>query len=419
MEIEKIYQIYRENSIILTDTRKIQPKGIFFALKGNNFNGNKFAQEAINKGASFAIVDEEIFPKNKKIILVDNTLKTLQELATHHRRKLSIPFIGITGSNGKTTSKELINNVLNSKFKSYATEGNLNNHIGVPLSILKVHEKKHEIAIIEMGANHEKEIDFLCQMAMPTHGIITNIGSAHLEGFKNLQGVINAKSELYQYIQKNNGTIFVNAQDKLLMELSKNIKKITYGNHGDCKGNILKNTPFINIKFNTVEIASNLIGEYQFNNIMLAICVGQRFGVLDIDIKNSIQKYKPKNNRSEIIKTDKNILILDAYNANPSSMKEMITSFAKQEYSNKLCILGDMLELGKYTEEKHIDIIKLVEKLKLEVILIGEEFYNVSKKSFRNREDFETFLKSQPIKKKTILLKGSRGLQLEKLTKYL
>ena len=418
MEISELYKIYKSKSSICTDTRKIKKGGLFFALKGENFNGNLFAAKAISDGCSFAIIDEKKIAKNDKFILVKNVLEALQNLARHHRKQLSIPIIGITGTNGKTTSKELIHAVLKSELNSYATKGNLNNHIGVPLSILEI-TKEHEIAIIEMGANHEKEIEFLCEIAKPTHGVITNIGSAHLEGFKDHQGVINAKNELFNFIKKNNGVLFVNDDDNLLLNLSEKIERITYGNNGFCKGFITKNTPFLNIKVSNTEINSQLIGEYQFSNIMLAVCIGNKFNIKDSNIKKAIQNYTPKNNRSEILKTKDNLLILDAYNANPSSMKAMITSFSKQDYTNKLCILGDMLELGEYTIKEHSAILDLIDILNLEIILIGKEFSKISKEAFKDRNAFEIFLKSNPIKNKTILLKGSRGIGLEKLQNLL
>ena len=414
MEISELYKIYKSKSSICTDTRKIKKGGLFFALKGENFNGNLFAAKAISDGCSFAIIDEKKIATNDKFILVKNVLETLQNLARHHRKQLSIPIIGITGTNGKTTSKELIHAVLKSELNSYATKGNLNNHIGVPLSILEI-TKEHEIAIIEMGANHEKEIEFLCDIAKPTHGVITNIGSAHLEGFKNHQGVINAKNELFNFIKKNNGLLFVNDDDNLLLNLSEKIERITYGNNGFCKGFITKNTAYLSIKFSHTEINSQLIGEYQFSNIMLAVCIGNKFNIKDLNIQKAIENYTPKNNRSEILKTKDNLLILDAYNANPSSMKAMITSFSKQDYTNKLCILGDMLELGEYTIKEHSAILDLIDTLNLEIILIGKEFSKISKEAFKDRNAFEIFLKSNPIKNKTILLKGSRGIELEKL----
>ena len=414
MNIKHLYNIYKENPIICTDTRKIKKGSIFFALKGQKFNGNLFANKAIKEGCSYAIIDEKSNTKNKQFIHVKNSLKTLQELARYHRKKLSIPIIGITGTNGKTTSKELIHTVLKTKLNCYATKGNLNNHIGVPLSILEINHK-HEIAIIEMGANHEKEIDFLCNIALPTHGTITNIGSAHLEGFKNIQGVIKTKSELYNYIKQNNGILFINNDDQLLISLSKNIKSIFYGINSELDISIKDNTPFLKLKWKNNIIESKLIGEYQFYNISLAICIGNYFNVSEKNIKLAIESYIPKNNRSEIQKTNNNTIILDAYNANPSSMKSMLYSFAKQKYNNKMCILGDMLELGKQTEKEHKSIIKLTKDLSLNCFFIGREFADISKNGFKNKKEFKSFLIKNPIKNKTILIKGSRGIGLEEL----
>ena len=418
MNIKNLYSIFKENSTICTDSRKIKEKSIFFALKGENFNGNEYALKAINDGCSYAIIDEQDFNTHQNTILVKDVLTTLQELAKYHREQLSIPMIGITGTNGKTTSKELINTVLNSEKNCYATKGNLNNHIGVPLSILEIN-KKHEIAIIEMGANHQKEIEFLCNIAQPTHGVITNIGSAHLEGFGNLQGVINTKNELYQFIAKTNGHLFVNSADDLLLKLSDSISKTTYGETGDIKGEIKSNTPFLTLRYQTYPINSQLIGNFQFSNIMLAICIGDYFDISTDNIKKSIESYTPTNNRSQIIETKNNILILDAYNANPSSMKAMLLSFSEQKHTNKLCVLGDMLELGKESEKEHQAIITLCKKLNLNCYYIGEEFKKVNQKAFENREAFEKELEQKMISGKTILLKGSRGIGLEKLAQYL
>ena len=418
MQIQKLYQFFLKHPIICTDSRKITKGSIFFSLKGKNFNGNKFAEKAIKDGCSFAVVDEKEFATNDKFILVDDVLDTLQNLAKHHRTLLNIPIIGITGTNGKTTSKELINAVLSSEKCCYATKGNFNNHIGVPLSILEI-TSSHEIAIIEMGANHIGEIAFLCNISQPIFGVITNIGKAHLEGFGSFESVIKAKSELYNYIQKNNGNVFVNNEAELLIELADNIRKTTYGKNGDYKGSIASNTPFVSVQFGENSIISNLIGDYQFYNIMLAISVGKYFEITDKNIKKAIESYTPKNNRSEIIKTKSNTIILDAYNANPSSMTAMLHSFAKQNYENKLCILGDMLEMGNTSLQEHKAIIDLANELKLECIFIGTEFAKVHKQVYNSTDKFSEFLKEKPIKNKTILLKGSRGITLEKLVKLL
>ena len=418
MQIQKLYQFFLKHPIICTDSRKIVKDSIFFSLKGKNFNGNKFAEKAIKDGCSFAVVDEKEFATNDKFILVDDVLGTLQNLAKHHRTLLNIPIIGITGTNGKTTSKELINAVLSSEKCCYATKGNFNNHIGVPLSILEI-TSSHEIAIIEMGANHIGEIAFLCNISQPIFGVITNIGKAHLEGFGSFESVIKAKSELYNYIQKNNGNVFVNNEAELLIELADNIRKTTYGKNGDYKGSIASNIPFVSVQFGENSIISNLIGDYQFYNIMLAISVGKYFEITDKNIKKAIESYTPKNNRSEIIKTKSNTIILDAYNANPSSMTAMLHSFAKQNYENKLCILGDMLEMGNTSLQEHKAIIDLANELKLECIFIGTEFAQVHKQVYNSADKFSEFLKEKPIKNKTILLKGSRGITLEKLVELL
>jgi UDP-N-acetylmuramoyl-tripeptide--D-alanyl-D-alanine ligase len=418
MDIKEIYALFQQQSTICTDSRKITNGAIFISLKGDNFNGNKYALKAISEGCSYAIVDEKEYDIHPNTILVKDALKTLQDLATYHRNQLNIPLIGITGTNGKTTSKELINAVLSSELNCYATKENLNNNIGVPLSILKIN-KKHRIAIIEMGANHQKEIEFLCNIAQPTYGVITNIGSAHLEGFGNLQGIIDTKKELYTYINHNKGHLFVNSDDKLLVSLSNGISQITYGKIGDITGLITDTTPLLSIKYHGEIINSNLIGDFQFSNILLAICIGNYFKVSNQNIKRSIENYIPTNNRSQLVKTKKNTLILDAYNANPSSMKAMLSSFANQQYNNKLCILGDMLELGGESNKEHLDIIKLTNQLELDCIFVGEIFHSLTKNSFKNKQELVKHIQGNNIHKRTILLKGSRGIGLEQLIKNL
>jgi len=418
MQIQKLYTLFLLSPKICTDSREIKQGSVFFALKGENFNGNKFAEKAVKNGCVFAVVDEKEFALNDKFILVEDVLQCLQELAKYHREQLRIPVIAITGTNGKTTSKELISAVLSKELNVAATKGNLNNHIGVPLTLLSI-KQEDEIAIIEMGANHEGEIAFLCDIAQPNFGVITNIGKAHLEGFGSFEGVIRAKSELYNYIQKNVGTLFVNSEAELLLELANNISKTTYGKNGDCKGDISENTPFISMIFQDKEIQSKLIGDYQFYNIMLAVCIGKHFGVSINNIKPAIENYTPTNNRSQIIKTKNNTLILDAYNANPSSMSAMLYSFSKQNYQNKLCILGDMLEMGKSSLEEHQAIINLAEELKLECIFIGKEFSKVNENAYTNTDEFSKYLEKNSINNNTILLKGSRGIALEKLVDLL
>ena len=418
MLTSEIYKIYLEHPNICTDTRKIIDKGMFFALKGNNFNGNTFALESIKQGCSFAVVDDKDLINNSNLILVENVLETLQDLARHHRNQLDIPVIGITGTNGKTTSKELINTVLNSSISCYATKGNLNNHIGVALSILKI-KLTHQLAVIEMGANHNKEIEFLCNIAKPTHGVITNIGKAHLKGFKNFEGIIKTNRFIYKFIKKNNGILFVNSDDELLTKLSKGIKKELYGTKSDFNLTIENTDPFVNINWDNNLITSNLIGDYQFYNLALTICIGEHFKISKRNIKKQIEAYRPRNNRSEIIQTTSNLIIMDAYNANPSSMSAMIKSFAKNNYKSKLVILGDMLELGKYATSEHNIILKLCQKLKLDHILVGEEFRKINNKSYKNKNDLIKFLMKKPLYNKTILLKGSRSIGLEELVSSL
>ena len=418
MDIKEIYALFQQHSTICTDSRKISNGAMFISLKGENFNGNKYALKAIQDGCSYAIIDEKEYDTHQNTILVNNALKTLQDLATYHRSQLNIPIIGITGTNGKTTSKELINAVLSSELSCYATKGNLNNHIGVPLSVLEIN-KKHTIAIIEMGANHQKEIEFLCNIAQPTYGVITNIGSAHLEGFGNLQGVIDTKNELYEFINHNKGHLFVNAEDELLLNISNGISQITYGKSGEITGLITDITPLLSLKYNNEIINSHLIGDFQFSNIMLAICIGKYFNVSTQNIKRSIENYIPTNNRSQLVKTKTNTLILDAYNANPSSMKAMLNSFANQQYKNKLCILGDMLELGRESEKEHLDIIKLTNQLDLDCIFVGEIFNSLTENGFKTRNELAKNIQENNIHKKTILLKGSRGIGLELLIEHL
>ena len=418
MEVKEIYTLFQQHSTICTDSRKITHDAIFISLRGENFNGNKYALKAIQDGCSYAIVDEKKYDVHQNTILVNNSLKTLQDLANYHRNYLNIPLIGITGTNGKTTSKELINIVLSSELRCYATKGNLNNHIGVPLSLLEINEK-HEIAVIEMGANHQTEIEFLCNIAQPTYGAITNIGSAHLEGFGNLQAVIDTKKELYEFIKHNKGHLFINAEDKLLLSLSSGIMQTTYGKSGNITGVITDITPLLSIKYNNEIINSHLIGDFQFSNILLAICIGNYFNVSNKNIKKSIENYIPKNNRSQLFKTKKNTLILDAYNANPSSMKAMLNSFANQQYKNKICILGDMLELGVRAEKEHQEIITLTNKLELDCLFVGEIFNSLTENGFKNKTEIIKYLKGKNIHEKTILLKGSRGIGLEQLIENL
>ncbi|MBL6874479.1 MAG: UDP-N-acetylmuramoyl-tripeptide--D-alanyl-D-alanine ligase [Flavobacteriales bacterium] len=419
MKISDLYKIFNNHPNVTTDTRNIKENSIFFALKGDNFNGNKFARKAIKDGCHYAIIDQSEFQLNEKYILVDDVLKCLQNLATYHRDQIMIPVIGITGTNGKTTSKELIYSCLSTELNTLATDGNYNNHIGVPLTLLRAN-KEHDIAIIEMGANHENEITYLCEIAKPNYGIITNIGKAHLEGFKNIEGVKKTKKELYDYIKTNKGKIFINNEDTILKEISKDIKIISYGLNGEINGRIKESSIFTNVEFNSQIIETKLIGTYQFYNIMLSIAVSTHFGIKLKNISKALSSYKPSNNRSQVIKTKFNTIILDAYNANPSSMYEMINSFSKIQNKNKICILGDMAELGEYSKKEHLNLIHLLENLKINCLFVGNEFSKLNiTGSFFDVENLINYLKKKQIKDSTILVKGSRSIKLEKVIKVL
>jgi len=420
MTISELYKIYKEFPIICTDSRNIKQNSIFFALKGENFNGNKFAQQSINEGCKYAIIDEKEYHDNN-CILVHDVKSTLQKLAEFHRNQINIPVIGITGTNGKTTTKELVNAVLSSEYKCYSTKGNLNNQIGLPLSILEIN-KTHEIAIIEMGASEIGEIKNLCRIAKPTSGLITNIGKAHLEGFGSFEGVIKTKTELSHFLKENNGTQFVNQDDNLLIKKSDEESRITYGkeSNSDFIAKLTSSFPFISVKIKNTEINSNLVGEFQYDNIVAASCIGNFYNISYSNMKKSIEEYIPKNNRTELIETEDNNIILDAYNANPSSMESMIESFIKLDKPNKICILGEMRELGAYSEEEHQKIINRMISSEIESIFVGEEFLNLTNKNaYLRTSELINNITRYNLKNKTILIKGSRGIKLENLVKYL
>jgi UDP-N-acetylmuramoyl-tripeptide--D-alanyl-D-alanine ligase len=423
MKIDTLYEIFKTHSTICIDTRKVNNNCLFFALKGDKFNGNKFAKEAIEKGASFAIIDEEKFKTSDQFILVENVLQTLQELANYHRKRLDIPYIGITGTNGKTTTKEFINAVLSKKYKTTFTQGNLNNHIGVPLTLLSI-PTDCEMAIIEMGANHIGEIEFLCKIAEPNFGLITNIGTAHIEGFGSVEGVRKTKNELYQFIQMNKGKLFVNNEDTTLTELSKDINKYTYGNSdADCSGELKQSTPLVQLEWNNKTIAANLYGSYNYQNILAAICIGNYFEITSEDIKDAIEEYYPTNNRSQIIESNTNTIFLDAYNANPTSMNAAIETFAENTSKNKLMILGDMLELGSISAAEHQKMVTKVEALEINTLFIGKEFNSIATKfNFTYLENVTqaiNWLKDASLTHYQILIKGSRGIRLEDAAEYL
>ena len=423
--INHIYNIYRQHPEICIDTRQVSKGCIFFALKGPNFNANEFAIDALNNGAAYAIVDQEKYVLDERFILVHDSLKSLQELANFHRKKLSCPIIGITGTNGKTTSKELCHIVLNQKYKVTATKGNLNNHIGVPLSILSI-STDTEIAIIEMGANHIGEIDFLCSLTEPTHGVITNIGKAHLEGFGSVEGVIKTKTELYKFLSKKDAPIFIKDNQQILIDkLPLNCPAISYGQLESSSYKIRSKgaQPFVKVDVEGTLIDSKLIGEYNFDNIALCIAMGLEFGISIKQIKEAIEDYIPTNNRSQLIKTNTNTILLDAYNANPMSIEKAIQNMVQIEQDSKVMILGDMYELGEEAEKEHINIINnCLNSGVQKIYLVGELFnkFNASAfSSFKTTAELIIELKKHPIKNAFVLIKGSRGMKLENVVEYL
>ena len=427
-QIHQIYQHYLSHRTICTDTRSITEGCLFFALKGENFDANTFAERALNQGAAYAIIDNKDYLINKQCILVDDVLATLQELAKHHRSLLTIPVIGLTGSNGKTTTKELINAVLAEKYSTFATKGNLNNHIGVPLSVLSISENT-EIAVIEMGANHQKEIEFLCTIAQPTHGMITNIGMAHLDGFGGFEGVKKGKAELFAFIKDTSGIAFINRDSEFIMEMSTIIpaeKSIWYGTMGDnaITGKLLEADPVItlewSIKGQSFQTTTHLTGAYNFENILAAICIADFFGVNAAQINNGLAGYAPNNNRSQLTNTATNTVICDFYNANPSSMAAALGNLSSLEASNKVAIIGDMFELGEEAAEQHEKIAAMTQDSAINsVIFIGKYFYslkdNFQGTFFNTPKEAQEWISKNPIKDSLVLLKGSRGMALEQL----
>ena len=423
--IEDIYNIYQRHPSIQTDTRKLKAGDIFFALKGPNFNGNAFAKQAIDIGAAYVVIDEKEYEIPGKTFLVPDVLLALQQLALHHRKQFDFPFIAITGSNGKTTTKELIHAVLSSKFKTYTTEGNLNNHIGVPLTILKI-KPDAQMAVIEMGANHLKEITGYCQIALPTHGLITNCGKAHLEGFGSEEGVRKGKGELFDHLRTlTHGFAFVMWDYDYLQEMSKGISGIIkYGtkDNDHVIGKILPNENFLKVQItqglDDGIISTQLVGEYNLPNVLAAVTVGKFFEVPEDKIRSAIENYTPSNSRSQLIEKDSNKIILDAYNANPSSMKLAIENFAKKNSENKILMLGAMAELGKQSLQEHEGIIDLIKKYSWkEVVLVGGDFLNLSHPflSFENSLLAKEWFSKQQLQNSYILVKGSRSLQMEKI----
>jgi UDP-N-acetylmuramoyl-tripeptide--D-alanyl-D-alanine ligase len=427
MNIQDIHNLFLQCKSLSIDTRKIEKDSMFFAIKGENFDANTFAEEALKLGALFVIIDNESYVIDDRTILVQNSLETLQQLAKFHRDYLKLPIIALTGSNGKTTTKELINVVLSKKYKTKATVGNLNNHIGVPLTLLSF-SKETEIGIVEMGANHKKEIEFLCEIAKPDYGYITNFGKAHLEGFGGVEGVIAGKSEMYRYLAKNDKMAFVNLEDPIQIEKSSGIKSFTFGvNNSKADINITKITasPFVVIDYENINVESHLIGLYNANNINAAVSIGHYFKVENEAVKEAIENYIPENNRSQLLKKGSNQIILDAYNANPSSMAVAIANFMQLENQNKIMILGDMFELGKESQQEHKIIVEsLSNQNKSLCYLIGKSFYEnkISDENirfFETFEDFSNYLKTKQFSDNTILIKGSRGMALERTLEYI
>ncbi len=427
LSIEEIYQLYLKSNKVSIDSRTIGQQDLFFAIKGENFDGNKFANKAIEQGANAAIIDDvSLSKKNSKFVLVKNVMKTLQKLANYHRNQFKIPVLSITGSNGKTTTKELIASILSKAHNVHYTKGNFNNHIGVPLTLLDM-PLSTEIAVIEMGANHLHEIEFLCEIANPTHGLITNIGKAHLEGFGDLEGVKKAKGELFDFLRAHDGIVFINEKESILESISKNITKIGYKAVANLKEKgyqykLLSASPQIEFQYlnsddEIINISSSLYGVYNFQNIMAATTIGRYFKVSNEGIAQAILDYIPTNNRSQIINFQKNIIYLDAYNANPSSMSAALLNFSLLETERKIVILGDMLELGKYSRIEHEKIYELAKSLNFEkIILVGQEFEEIDTPNhFENVEQLKKWWLHEKLTDYHVLLKGSRGIKLEKM----
>jgi UDP-N-acetylmuramoyl-tripeptide--D-alanyl-D-alanine ligase len=427
MEMNALYQKYLESGKVSTDTRQITPGSIFFALKGDRFDANEFAAQALEKGAAYVVIDNARYKTDDRCILVDDVLDTLQKLARHHRDHLKIPVVGLTGSNGKTTSKELVNAVLSKKYKTYATKGNLNNHIGVPLTILSI-DASYEMAVVEMGANHLGEIALLCSIANPTHGFITNIGKAHIGTFGGFENIIRGKSELYQHLLTNNGTVIINSMNPILANMARRFKDpVLYPAKGDyyhCE--LLGADPYVRITAeNGEEVQTHLIGAYNFENIAAALCIGKLFNVDAVVANQAVAQYQPGNMRSQVIEKGTNMIILDAYNANPSSMQAAIENIAGMNANRKVLILGDMFELEEEAEKEHRELGKLVQEKGFNEVYLCGNLMKVAQlevpaaRHFGKKEDLIEILKSNKITNATILVKASRGIGLETVVDYL
>ncbi|MFB9055029.1 UDP-N-acetylmuramoyl-tripeptide--D-alanyl-D-alanine ligase [Formosa undariae] len=423
MKTSDLHTLFLGCNTVCTDTRLVKENDLFFALTGDNFNGNTFAKKALDNGAKYAIIDDSEYHIPGQTFVVNNTLETLQNLASYHRDYLNIPIIALTGSNGKTTTKELINVVLSQKYKTTATLGNLNNHIGVPLTLLSMNDKT-EIGIVEMGANHLKEIEFLCTLAKPNFGYITNFGKAHLEGFGSIEGVIQGKSELYAFLKLTNGLAFINAKDDKQIEITADIKTVSFGDqttHTETVIDLINADPFVITSYENLQVQSQLIGAYNFTNISAAIAIGSYFKVSNTSIKDAIEGYTPSNNRSQIITKGDTKIILDAYNANPTSMKAALESFHVLKDSKKIAIIGDMFELGETAEQEHQHIIDLADSLNIDKVIVVGTLFNATKTTSNKIQAYDTFeafknaLIPSDLEQSTVLIKASRGMRLERI----
>lgn len=430
-EIQQLYEVFKQYPKITIDSRCCPPNSIFFALRGENVDGNDYAEKALNNGAEYAVVDRVDVAQNDRYIVVDDVLTAMQRLAAHHRSQMKTKIIAITGTNGKTTTKELVATVLAKKYNVLYTDKNHNNHIGVPLTLLRLTEDD-EFGVIEIGANHKGEIAELCKMVQPDYGLITNFGRAHLEGFGSLEGVIEAKTELFEYLKENRGRVFININNNNIVEHSKGIGNISYAinnNKADVSGYITEQNPCVTFSWSsprffvvTQKLQTNLVGTYNADNLLAAIVMGLFFEIEPESINEAIKEYIPENHRSQYLKTDNNDLVIDAYNANPSSMEAALRNFANLKYPHKTVILGDMLEMGAFSDDDHRETVDLISALKFDkVFLIGDNFSKIESSyvTFRNVEEFITYIKDNPLINTAILLKGSNGIGLEQAIEYL
>lgn len=421
MDTESLYRLYLEHPSIETDTRKLTPGQLFFALKGPHFNGNLFAAKSLEMGAAYAVIDEKAYLSGDRMILVDDVLRSLQDLARHHRDTFDIPFIAVTGSNGKTTTKELIRAVLATRYTTYATEGNLNNHIGIPLTLLKIH-RNVAMAVIEMGANHQREIAGYCKIVNPTHGIITNVGKAHLEGFGGIEGVRKGKGELFDHLRANGGTAFACRDFDYFAEMTTGLKQVIWygtGKQEHQAARIIRSHPFLELDSSFAGILqTHLVGDYNLYNVLGAVTIGEYFGVDRQKTADAIAAYTPNNARSQLVQRGSNTIILDAYNANPSSMQAAIENFAAAPEHSKVLMLGAMMELGPESPGEHQKLIELIEKYRWKaVVLVGGDFVNTSHRYqyFPNAETAGKWLAGQGFQDTSILIKGSRSMAMEKV----